>query len=296
MRGHWIGGTRKLNKHWQSGEGSIAEFSRWFTTIKYDNDYYCFAPSYEYEKLPKIELREAWGTGWRVKNNLKEVWTSLGTVKLTPSFNNKMNAVISYDLEDIRENGQITTRNLSPSDIVKVIVPTFSVSVFIGENTGSPIFRAGYTYNNIPTVPVGAEILWQNDTLLLSYESRYSDNLNLLRNTWNAWQFSSMDGSIRQDIEGYTEWDDLLLMQKEYIGASLLMCYYDHVNQSPIAQNLMSPIMYQKRTGIIAPLMVPFNEQLFFWGATYDYEESKDYQIWYKLDLVQLDLEERTIV
>lgn len=296
MRGHWIGGTRKLNRHWQSEEDSIAEFSRWFTTIKYNDDYYCFAPSYEYEDLNKVQLREAWGAGWRVMSNLKEAWTSLGTVKLTPSFNNKMSAVISYDIEDIRENGAITTRNLSPSDRVKVIVPTFSVSVYLGENTGSLRQRPGYSYNNNPIVPAGAEILWQNDNDLLSYQSRYSDDLGLVRNTWNAWQFSSMDSGIRQDIEGYTEWDDLLLMQKEYISANLLMCYYDHNHKSPIAQNLLSPIMYQKRTGVIAPLVVPFNENLYFWNTTHDYEEEKDYQIWYKLDLVKLDLEERVIV
>ena len=294
MRGHWIGGTRKLNRHWQSGEGS-AEFSRWFTTIKYNDDYYCFAPSYEYEDLNKVQLREAWGSGWRVMSNLKEAWTSLGTVKLTPSFNNKMSAVISYNLEDIRENGAITTRNLSPSDRVKVIVPTFSVSIYLGESTGTLRQRVGYSYSTTPIVPAGAEILWQDDNDIVSYQSRYRDDLNLMRNTWNAWQFAIFEqGYIYQQVDGYKKWDDL--MQKQYIGAHLLMCYYDHDNQNPIAQNLMSHCMFQRRTGNIIRGLVPFNSSLFYDGDVRDYEESKNYQIWYKLELVRLDLEERTIV
>lgn len=297
MRGHWIGGTRKLNKHWQSGEGSIAEFSRWFTTIKYNNDYYCFAPSYEYEALPKIELREAWSSGWRVKSALKEVWTNIGSVKLTPSFNSAMSVSGSYTLEDIRENATINTRTLTASDEVKVIVPTFKVSIFIGKSSGSLLKTNGYAYDSIPIVPTGAEILWQDDNDLSNYESQYSDSLNLVRNTWNAWQFASYSYAyISAYVEEYTEWDDLILMQTQYLGANILMCYYDHANVSPVAQNLMSACMYQRRTGVTTNLMVPFNSVLYYCGNTYDYEEAADYQIWLKLDLVKLDLEERTIV
>lgn len=296
MRGHWIGGTRKLNKHWQSGEGSIHEFSRWFTTIKYDDDYYCFAPSYQVEELPKLRLHTSFNA---VNHALIDTWTTFGTVALVPSFNNKMNAVISFDLEDIRENGQITTRTLSPSDRVKIIIPTYRASVYVCENGTAP-FTAGYTYGSTPTIPAGAEILWQDDNDAAAYQSRYSDSLGIQRNTWNAWDFAFYyQNLVGEYIETYTEWDDVMLMNYEDIGLNIKMGYYDHntaISGTPIAENLMSGIMCQRRSNNLGSFICPFNSLVLFFNDTYDYNEGKNYSIYIKLELVSLDLQERTIV
>lgn len=284
MRGHWIGGTRKLNKHWQSGEGGHAEFSRWFTTIKRGDDYYCFAPSYAFVQLPSVP----------VGNNLKNVWTTLGNIQLTPSVNNNMNFAISYNLEDMRENGTIFTRTLSPSDRVKVIIPTFKVSINLKEVTVPLPFTEGYTYEATPSIPTGAEILWQNDSDLLSYESRYDDDLNLVRNTWNAWDRAFWNQASTA-LNLYPSYDFFT----DEIGAELLTGYYDHDTSTsgvPIAENLLSPVMQQKYTGNISNLILPFNSYELIGNYWYDYSESKNYAIWYKLELVSLDLQERTIV
>ena len=293
MRGHWIGGTRKLNRHWQSGEGGIKQFSRWFTTIKYNDDYYCFAPSYQIENLPKLRLKTSFNA---VNDNLKNTWTTFGNVQLMPSFNNKMNAVISFDLEDIRENGQIVTRTIAPSDRLKVIIPTYKVSVYVCE-TGTAPFADGYTYGSTPTIPAGAEILWQNDSDALYYESRYRDSLNIVRNTWNAWEFSYYyQALIGQYLETYTEWDDLILMNYQDIGVKLQMGYYDHNRSDAIAENLMSAIMCQRHSGNLGAYICPFNSLVLFYNSTYDYNEGKNYNIYIKLELDSLSLTERTIV
>ena len=53
MRGHWIGGTRKLNRHWQSGEGITLPWSpsQPFDSIEYNGEDYVFAPAYNLDFL-----------------------------------------------------------------------------------------------------------------------------------------------------------------------------------------------------------------------------------------------------
>lgn len=289
MRGHWIGGTRKLNRHWQSGEGS-AEFSRWFTTIKYDDDYYCFAPSYGIIELPSIPVRE----NGNVIPALKNVWTSLGTVTLTPSVNNNMNFSVSYTLEDVRENGVITTRALSPSDRVKVIIPTFKLSVNLKETVAPLPLTEGYTYSSRPIIPAGAEILWQDDNDLRNYQGRYDDTLNLTRNTWNAWDYSYWT-LASTSLNVHPDRDSIL----DTMGGTLQMGYYDYNTSSsgvPTAENLLSPVMQQRHTGDISNLILPFNNYELIGNYVYDYGEAKSYSIWYKLELVSLSLQERTII
>lgn len=296
MRGHWIGGTRKLNRHWQSGGGS-AEFSRWFTTIKYDDDYYCFAPSYQFETLNPITYAEYDPTTIRheVIPSLKGTWTSFGQRKLIPSANNNMDFVISYTLEDVRENGVITTRTLSPSDRVKVICPTFEVSMYVPtDDDPTPVSqRYGYRYSTTPIVPAGAEILWQTGSEL-SYESRYSDSLNLIRNCWNAWQsfgWPNVGGGLVNNIniDVYTDYGDIFLNDPYKKCCELRLGYYDHNTASsgvPIAQNLLAPIMRQLYTGQSVNYIVPFNSVQYMTTETF----------WIKISLVKLDLEERVIV
>lgn len=297
MRGHWIGGTRKLNKHWQSG-GDSAEFSRWFTTIKYDEDYYCFAPSYQFEELNKITYAEYDPMTLRheIIPSLKGNWTSFGQRKLIPSTNNNMNFVISYTLEDVRENGTITTRTLSPSDRVKVICPTIEVSMYVPtDNEQTPVSqRYGYRYITTPIIPAGAEILWQDNNDLLTYESRYSDSLNLIRNCWNAWQsfgWPNVGGGLgnNTNVDIYHDYGDMLLNDPWKMCCDLKFGYYDHNTASsgvPIAENLLAPIIRQLYTGQSFSYIVPFN------SIQYMTVES----FWIKISLVRLDLEERIIV
>lgn len=55
MRGHWIGGTRKLNKHWQNGEQGLPwSPSQPFDSIEYNGEDYVFAPAYNFEFLTQI--------------------------------------------------------------------------------------------------------------------------------------------------------------------------------------------------------------------------------------------------
>lgn len=296
MRGHWIGGTRKLNKHWQSGEGS-AEFSRWFTTIKYNDEYYCFAPSYAFVQYPSIEYKDSW-LGGSIYNNLKGVWTDFGTVTLTPSFNGHMNVNGSYTLEDIRENATIVTRTLNASSRVKVIIPTFKMSLKFEESISGQSIITGYKYLSNPSIPTGAEILWQNDSDLLSYEGRYSDSLNITRNTWNAWltqrRWDGHQGTTTQYVYcGQTRTDP------DYIEAEITPGYYDHNTQYsgvPDAINLMSPVMQQKYSNTDSNLIMPFNDYILYYNSLYDYGERKNYTTLLKWELVSLDLQERTIV
>ena len=295
MRGHWIGGTRKLNKHWQSGGGS-AEFSRWFTTIKYDDDYYCFAPSYQFTDLPKIEyLTHA--IGGSLVQAVKNTVVPFGNVTLMPSFNNNMNVAISYTLEDMRENATIFTRTLSPSDRVKVIIPTFKASLYIEDGTVvNPTTYAsvyGYKYTSNPILPAGAEILWQDNADLQSYESRYADDLNIVRNTWNAWQAYWITPWTNMDI--YDE-SDILLDTPVYKHCDIRMGYYDHNRSDAIAVNLLSPIMQQLYKGQTDNGLLPFNNVNLYYGQTHDYSEGKNYNVWINLELVSLSLQERVIV
>ena len=55
MRGHWIGGTRKLNRHWQDGGISLPYSpSQPFDSIEYNGDDYIFAPAYNFDFLINI--------------------------------------------------------------------------------------------------------------------------------------------------------------------------------------------------------------------------------------------------
>ena len=244
MRGHWIGGTRKLNKHWQSGEDSIREFSRWFTTIKYNDEYYCFAPSYAFEEYPAIKYEDEW-LGGSIYPQLKGVWTDFGTVTLTPSFNSNMNVNGSYTLEDMRENATVFTRTLTASSRVKVIIPTFKMSLMFKENLAPYVVPTGYHYYSNPTIPTGAEILWQDDADLQNYEVRYSDSLNIVRNTWNGWTTRRLyDGHLLQTKQYVDSWETY--SDPNYMKTELTMGYYDHdtlYSGVPDAINLMSPVM-----------------------------------------------------
>lgn len=291
MRGHWIGGTRKLNKHWQSGEGGHAEFSRWFTTIKRGDDYYCFAPSYANLRTNTVHVR---ADDWSIYPAVKNVWTSLGTFTLTPSFNGNMTVGDSYTLEDIRENGQIVTRTLDASSRVKVIIPTFNISIYVAEETTPPPITLGYTYSSSPIVPTGAEILWQDNNDASSYQSRYSDSLNLTRNAWNAWGSAFYQSTNQKWC--IDEWAPVI---DGDAWANLLVGFYDYdtsITGTPQAINLLSAAMFQRRTGELANLIIPFNNYEIITSYLTDYAEHKPYAIWYKLELVSLDLQERTIV
>lgn len=296
MRGHWIGGTRKLNKHWQNGEGH-KEYDRWFTTIKRGDDYYCFAPSYAFTPEGHIKyMSETWG-GY-IYPQYKNVWTTLGTWTLTPDFND-MTANDPYTLEDVRENGVINTQNLTASSRVKVIIPTFKLSVnFAGPSSSTLLFTEYYHYDSTPSIPANSEILWQTDSTLLSnYAARYDDSLHSIRNSWKAWDteiwgFATYGGQnvsrdyFRPDTDG-----DLF--------ASLIMGYYDYdtsVVGIPNAINLLSPVMQQLHTGDGTNQIMPFNSYYLYDLDEYDYGDGKYYERWYKLELISLDLQERTIV
>lgn len=296
MRGHWIGGTRKLNKHWQSGEGS-KEFSRWFTTIKYNDEYYCFAPSYSFVQYPHIAYTDYW-IGGSIYNNLKGVWTDFGTAVLTPSFNGNMNVNGSYTLEDIRENATIVTRTLNASSRVKVIIPTFKMSLKFEEMIPGQDLPTGYKYLSNPSIPTGAEILWQDDNDISTYEARYSDSLNIVRNTWNAWKIQRLWEGHQINTNQYVHcWQSGT--DPDYIETELTPGFYDHDTQYsgvPDAINLMAPIMQQKYSNTDTNLIMPFNDYILFHNALYDYGESKYYLALLKWELVSLDLQERTIV
>lgn len=295
MRGHWIGNTRKMNKHWQSGEDSIKEYSRWFTTIKYEDDYYCFAPSYAFEEFSGIEFRDTYIHG-NIYSQLKNTWTDFGTVTLTPSFNSNMNVSGSYTLEDMRENATVYTRTLTASDRVKVIIPTFKLSVnFYGGND----FVTGYKYTSTPSIPTGAEILWQDNNDLLSYESRYSDSLNIVRNTWNAWETDRVyEGhtilQLKEYLDAWTSYTD-----PDFLYTKFTLGYYDHNTSSsgvPTAVNLLSPVMNQCYSNTDYNLIMPFNDYLLFSANYRDYGDNILYSVLLRWRLVSLALTERTII
>lgn len=296
MRGHWIGGTRKLNRHWQSGEGSIAEFSRWFTTIKYDDDYYCFAPSYRFEDLNKIAFKH--GYPYVIEQAVKDTWVPFGTVQLIPSFNSNMNVNGSYTLEDMRENATIFTRTLTASDRVKVIIPTFKASLILSSNPSISTTTTGYRYDSTPSIPNGAEILWQDDSDLLSYESRYEDSLQIVRNSWMAWQVGSVGlFSGNQNIDVYP---DLSIDDNppDYMHFDMRLGYYDHntsISGIPDAVNLLSPIMRQLHKNNFNNYVMPFNKMRFYYN-TYRDTDNTDYQAIIDYELVSLSLGERVII
>lgn len=297
MRGHWIGGTRKLNKHWQSGGSSTVEFSRWFTTIKYDDDYYCFAPSYEFYDLTPVAFKH--GYPYVIETAVKNTWVSFGTHTLVPSFNSNMTANSSYTLEDMRENGTVFTRTLSASDIVKVIIPTYKVSLILSSNSSISTTTVGYRYDSNPILPSGAEILWQDDDDILNYEARYSDSLGIVRNTWNAWQayYPGMF-SGKQNLEVYP---DLTIEDDppDYMHCNMRLGYYDHDTSSsgvPNAVNLMSPIMQQLHKNVVGNLCMPFNNIMFYYNSYTDSVDDIQYQAIINYELVSLDLEEMTII
>ena len=295
MRGHWIGGTRKLNTHWQSG--GEQEFSRWFTTIKYDDDYYCFAPSYRFDEM-EIEYKDQW-PGGSIYTQLKEVWTDIGTVTLTPSFNGKMNVNGSYTLEDIRENATIFTRTLTDTSRVKVIIPTFKLALKLQENKSPYILPTGYKYMSTPTIPTGAEILWQDNSAMTAYESRYEDSLGIDLTTWNGWAAPRL-------YEGHTALNTLQYMDigetystPDSITCEFTMGFYNKntsISGVPDAVNLMSPIMMQRYSGDDTNLIIPFNDYIIYSNHSYDNGDSKYYWILIKWSLVSLALQERTII
>lgn len=293
MRGHWIGGTRKLNKHWQDG-GRKPEFSRWFTTIKIGDNYYQFAPSYH--RPTEVRLKYKTSSIGSVYPQYKNTWTSLNDFTLVPSFDSHMTATGTYTLEDVRENGTINTQTLTASSRVKVIIPTFRLSInFAGPSTGPLLVPPAYRYDTQPVIPTGAEILWQDDNLFDTYKNRYSDSLSIVRNTWNGWEYESFNaGSLLKEIvsRDYYAYDGEVV-------AGLCVGYYDHNTASsgvPDAINLLSPVMRQLFSGTYSALIQPFNTYYLYDGATHDYGDGKNYQIWYKLELVSLAVEERTII
>jgi hypothetical protein len=297
MRGHWIGGTRKLNKHWQSGEGSIAEFSRWFTTIKRGDDYYCFAPSYAFHDLTPIAFKH--GYPYVVEPAVKNTWVSFGTHTLVPSFNNEMTANGTYTLEDMRENGTVFTRTLTASDRVKVIIPTYKLSIILSSNPAISTTTIGYRYDSTPTLPNDAEILWQDDNDLINYERRYADSLGIVRNSWNAWQaYYPGLGQGKQNIDIYP---DLSIEDypPDYMHCDMRLGYYDHdtsYSGVPNAVNLMSPVMQQLHRNVIGNLVMPFNNTMFYYNSYRDSVDNIQYQAIINYELISLDLQERVIV
>lgn len=289
MRGHWIGGTRKLNKHWQSGEGGLKQFSRWFTTIKYNDEYYCFAPSYQFTDLNKIAFKN--GYPYEIEQAVKDTWVSFGTVQLTPSFNGNMNVNGSYTLEDMRENATVFTRTLTANSRVKVIIPTFKASLILSSDPSISSTTTGYRYDNVPSIPNGAEILWQDNSDLMSYETRYEDSLNIVRNSWMAWEVHNVGAfSGNQNIDVYPDFDS-----PDCMHFDMRLGYYDHNRSDAVAVNLLSPIMQQLYMNNFNHYVMPFNKMRFYYN-TYRDIDNTDYQAIIDYELISLSLDERTIV
>lgn len=84
MRGHWIGGTRKLNKHWQSGEGGITlpwSPSQPFDSIEYEGEDYIFAPAYNFDFLVTYS-RYLWLSFHAHYDSITSLPVSDGTIQL----------------------------------------------------------------------------------------------------------------------------------------------------------------------------------------------------------------------